>query len=94
MDTNNIDVVRAIVKAARPSDAKRAPPRKPRKPPPALGRRSTSSHRRGRGRFFFDLLTPHDVAEFKAHRRHVHQVLRQVASTWMVSQWDGKSVGW
>ena len=38
MDTNNIDVVRAIVKAARPSDAKRAPPRKPRKPPPALQR--------------------------------------------------------
>ena len=38
MDTNNIDVVRAIVKAARPSDAKRAPPRKPQKPPPALQR--------------------------------------------------------
>ena len=38
MDTNNIDVVRAIVKAARPSDATRAPPRKPRKPPPALQR--------------------------------------------------------
>ena len=33
MDTNNIDVVRAIVKAARPSDAKRAP-RRPQKPPP------------------------------------------------------------
>ena len=38
MDTNNIDVVRAIVKAARPSDAKRVPPRKPQKPPPALQR--------------------------------------------------------
>ena len=38
MDTNNIDVVRAIVKVARPSDAKRAPPRKPQKPPPALQR--------------------------------------------------------
>ena len=39
METNNIDVVRAIVKAARPADAKQAPPpRRPPATPPALQR--------------------------------------------------------